>query len=146
MILENVYDRYKTDVINTATPDQLVLMLFEAALRSAQECQDALAREDWIAAVDHGRMVQDVMANLAETVIVEHPDGDRMKGLYLFCWRAAIAAQIEHDGSRLDAVKDVLHDLVAGLRGFLSQRRAPAVTPDASTGTKPEHISIDFSG
>lgn len=145
MILENIYDRYKTDVINTASPDQLVLMLFEAALRSTQECQDALAREDWIAAIDHGRLVQDIMANLAETVIVDHPEGERIKGLYLFCWRAAIAAQIDHNSSGLDAVKDVLNDLISGLRGFLAQKKR-AVATDTSAGTKPEHISIDFAG
>ncbi len=146
MILENVYDRYKTDVINTASPDQLVLMLFEAALRSTQECQDAIVREDWIATVEHGRLVQDIMANLAETVIVEHPEGERIKGLYLFCWRAAIAAQIDHDGGNLDGVKDVLQDLIAGLRGFLAQRKAPSVTTTAAPMAKVEHVSIDFSG
>lgn len=138
---ENPYDRYKTDVINTATPDQLVLMLFEAALRAAQECQDAIGREDWIQTVEHGRQVQDIMAYLADTVNLEHPHGEQVKQLYLYCWRNAVAAQIQHDRKVLEPVKTVLNNLISGLRSFLSHSQTPPNNEESK-----EHLSINFAG
>lgn len=137
--------QYKTDTLQTATTDQLVLMLFEAALRAARDCQTAVREGQWTDIARHGRMVQEVCGYLAETVDMAHPHAVRMKDLYLFCWRTVIAAQIERRPELLDPVITVLTDLAVGLRRYVRGNSEPPPRP-VQGGATQEVASIDFSG
>lgn len=141
MASEQPFDQYKIDAIKTASPDRLVLMLWEAARRSGQQCQAALVEERWADAVTHGRKLQEVMADLADNINAAHPHAATMKDLYLFCWRTAISAQLERRPELLDDVETVLNRLIAGLTSYLEAPQKAA--PQSETVTE---LSINFSG
>lgn len=133
--------QYKMDAINTLSEDRLGLMLFEAALRNARSCQEAIANQDWTETVKHGRLVQDVMANLADATNSDNPNADVMRQLYLYCWRQVIKAQVEHRVSDLDPVIAVISNLIKGIRGFLES------SSSSSKNVVGEESSvIDFAG
>ncbi len=140
-MMEDKALQYKIDAINTLSEERLGLMLFEAALRNAKLCQEAIASQDWTQTVKHGRLVQDIMVNLADAINRDHPNADVMRQLYLYCWRQAINAQMAHRVSDLDPVITVISNLIQGIRGFLES---------SSTSSKnvvgQEASVIDFAG
>lgn len=135
--LDEAKTRYQLDSIHTASADQLGLMLFEAALRASRECQQAIGRGDWTQTVKHGRLVQDIMANLADSVNDAHPHAAAMRGLYLYCWRQASEVQWRHTAEDLDGVNQVLENLIAGLRLRTERQREPVGAAA---------VSVNFAG
>ncbi len=136
-----VYDeaiiQYQVDTIHTLSEDELGLMLFEAALRHARYCQRAIDEGSWDLTVVHGGFVQNVMAGLVDTMNRDHPQAEPMRQLYLYCWRQAIRAQMEHHREDLDAVVQVLENLIAGIKGHLHRNALEEIPPAES---------INFSG
>lgn len=131
--------QYKMDAINTLSEDELGLMLFEAARRHARQCQEAIARQDWTMTVQHGRFVQDVMANLVDSLNDDHPQADMMRQLYLYCWRQSIQAQMGHRAEDLDSVIEILGHFIEGIKGHLALKTRPKVSPDTVA-------SVNFAG
>lgn len=129
---DQAMNQYKIDAINTLSDDQLGLMLFEAALRHARQCQEAIREQNWTLTVQHGRFVQDVMANLADAINKDNPASDVMRQLYLYCWRQSIRAQMEHHVEDLDPVINVLANFIQGLKGHVAQQAAMAPVPTES--------------
>lgn len=138
---ESGIDQYKLDTIQTASPDRLVLMLYQAARVSGIKCRGALAEERWNDATLHGRKLQEILADLADNVNLEHPEGAKMRSLYLFCWRAAIDAQVNRESQALDPALEVLDDLIAGLAEYVK-----GTEREAASGGNPMALSVNFSG
>jgi len=133
--------RYQLLKIQTASTDELGLMLFETALRETKECQKAILAGDWTETFNHGKLAQDIMAHLAETVNIGHPHGKTMQALYLYCWKTIAFVQSSHVAEELDSVISVLQNLVEGLRGYIAKTKKPA-----HLGGNEEILSVNFSG
>jgi len=131
--------RYQMAKIQTASTDELGLMLYEAALRATRECQQAIRREDWEQTVRQGSKAQDIFLGLAETVNPDHPQSDTMRGLYLYCWRTVAVVQTTHQADALDGVVSVLENLIRGLKRFVEKHHDP-VAPSG------EVMTVNFSG
>lgn len=133
-----MYTQYKADVVNTATPEQLTLMLYEAALTSVRQTKEAIS-QGLLTGLSASQLARDILSALGDDVNVSHPHGQTMKQLYLFCWRTLIEACSKGDPSRLIAVETVLENLITGLKNY----RAVAT----HTGKlEPEYINLDFTG
>ena len=132
--------QYRLDTTNTATPEQLTLMLYEAALGSVESCIQSLA-QDPQSGWSTSELARDILAALADDVNVNHPHGQTMKDLYGYCWRTLMQAATSKDGSQLVAVKDVLKNLIMGLEEYRQPRRV-ATTPESGG----KYHSLNFAG
>jgi len=137
--------RYQTLRIQTASADELGLMLFEAALRETKECQRAIREKNWAATFTHGKLAQDIMAHFAETVNLDHPQGKTMQGLYLYCWKTIAFVQSSHVAEDLDPVMTVLQNLINGLRGYIG-KKSKELDVGTGGGTTSVVATVNFSG
>lgn len=132
--------QYQQDAINTATPEQLTLMLYRAALKGIRTIRAGLNENPENALTD-SQLSRDILAALADNVNMDHPYGQQMRDLYLYCWRTVLAAAIARTPDNLDAVEAVLQRLIDGLEGFREKSRQ-----QISLGATQEILSINFAG
>ncbi len=104
------HDSYLVTEVTTATPQKLQLMLVEAALRFAHQ-----AREHWAAsreaeAAEALSRSQQIVTQVISALNPEpHPELVRqVAAIYLFVFRALLAAQLEHDEIKLAEAVSVL--------------------------------------
>jgi flagellar protein FliS len=138
--MEEQLNQYKQDAINTATPDQLTLMLYRAALTGVRAFRDTL-RDNPSDTLTASQLPRDILVGLAENVNPDHPHSQTMKDLYLFCWRALLESSTSRSPEGLDTVVSILENLIAGLEEYTGRRRVPVATTVSE-----EPVSINFAG
>ncbi|MBX3200902.1 MAG: flagellar export chaperone FliS [Labilithrix sp.] len=102
--------RYRGVQLNTASPAQLVVMLYDGMLRFVGEADDALTRGDRARAGERiGRAIA-IVDELAATLDPAHaPElAENLIALYGFCKRRLFDANLNRD-------RDALADVVASL-------------------------------
>lgn len=111
----DAYAQYRQQAAATATPAQLVLMLYDGALSEVARATWALAAEPVDIADAHdclGR-AQAIVAHLALTL--DHEQGGAVAGnlaaLYTFCTERLIDANLRKSADGLDVVTDTLTGL-----------------------------------
>lgn len=138
MDMNDQLNQYRTDAINTASPEQLTLMLYRAALVNVQNLRK-LMNEGPVNGLDKSQLARDIFASLADTVNLEHPHGQTMKDLYLYCWRTILSAAIEGSPEALGPVQEVIQNLIQGLEGYANRHKVPQRSEDVA-------VSINFAG
>lgn len=106
----NTRSHYQTQAVQTASPAQLVLMLYDGALAALTRARQAEATE-----TVHRELVkaQDIVSELQVTLDVER-GGDiarSLAALYDFCQQRLLDANLSKDLGGLDDVSSVLADL-----------------------------------
>jgi flagellar secretion chaperone FliS len=96
-------DYLETEVM-TATPQRLQLMLLDAAIRSASQARLYFEQKDDQAAFTPILRAQRIMAELLCGLSPESEDSlvRRVAAVYVFIYRALIAANLEHSTAKLD--------------------------------------------
>lgn len=135
---EHGLNQYLLDSINTATPEKLALMLYEAALKNVRECR-LNRREDPGEALAQSQLSRDILSALADDVNMQHAHGTVMRNLYLFCWRQILQATSENRPDDLLAVEEVLGNLISGLESY-------GVSTNGETDRESIPTSINFAG
>lgn len=104
---------YKESSVLTAPPEQLVLMLYDGALRFLARASIAMREEGPVAAAAPIKRTQAILEELVSTL--DHDAGgeiaDRLQGIYVFCLRLLPEAQLHADVERLDRVAAMLREL-----------------------------------
>ncbi len=101
---------YLRDAVLTATPEQLQLMLYDGAIRYAQQGRDAIVKKDY--ETSHDRLTR------AQKIIVEMENGlnfdvnaelcDRVASIYSFLYRKLVDANVRRDVEEIDDALKVL--------------------------------------
>lgn len=99
----------KTRVM-TATPEQLQLMLYDGAVRFAEQAKAALLAKQYEQSFTMIGRVQKILTELTCSLKRDlFPElCDRLSGLYTYCYKLLINANIEHDVKPLDEAIDLL--------------------------------------
>ena len=102
--------RYRGVQLNTASPAQLVVMLYDGTLRFVAEADEAFGRDDRARAGDRIGRALAIVDELAATVDPAHaPElAENLIALYGFCKRRLLSANLERD-------RNALADVVAAL-------------------------------
>lgn len=102
--------RYRGVQLNTASPAQLVVMLYDGALRFVGEADEAFARDDRARAGDRIGRAMAIVDELAATLDPTHaPElAENLLALYGFCKRRLFDANLGRD-------RAALADVVASL-------------------------------
>lgn len=123
--------RYKSVQVQTCSPGQLVVMLFDGCMRFAKEAQTAMEAKDRARA---GERISKAHAILEELVSTLDPTAapelaDTLGALYLFCMHQMLQANIGQDPKLLADVVEVLRPIRDGFAEAVAKTPTPAPRP-----------------
>lgn len=112
----DAYNQYQTQAVTTATPGQLVAMLYQGALGAITRAEQVLrgdGRDRFEVANRELSKAHEIVSEL--TVSLDHDAGGQiaanLAALYDFCADRLIRANLHKDPELLPAVKQVVADL-----------------------------------
>lgn len=100
----NASQVYQEQQVNTASPQELVLMLYNAGLRFAKMAKMEIEGRDYEAAHRHLIRVQDIITELTLGLNREVEIAGQLADLYDFMKRHTIAANTKKDPQMIDDV------------------------------------------
>lgn len=124
----DAYAQYRTQAVTTASPAQLVAMLYQRALTAVTVAEQALTTQP-NPELAHTELVraQDIVTEL--TCSLDHEQGGEiatnLASLYEFCSDRLVRANIAKDAGLLPAVRDTLGG-IAEAWGQMIAQSAPA--------------------
>jgi flagellar protein FliS len=104
---------YKEQSILTATPGQLVVMLYDGCLRFLVQAAYAMREGDMPVAGNRLSRAEAIIDELLTTLDLEQ-GGDiasRLQGIYVFCSRHLMEARAERDADKVEKVSELLGEL-----------------------------------
>lgn len=104
-------DAYLQTKVMTANPAELRLMLFDGAIRFAQQARDALAGRNWEAAFNGITRCQQILLELTNSLRPEHDPAlcKNLAALYTYLYTCLIHANSERDPEIVDEVLKLLN-------------------------------------
>lgn len=124
----DAYSQYRTQAVTTASPAQLVAMLYQGALTAITVAEQALTDSMRNTEQAHHELVRAQAIVNELTMSLDHDAGGQiaanLASLYEFCTDRLVRANLHKDASLLPAVRDT----VAGLSEAWSEmmQQAPA--------------------
>jgi flagellar protein FliS len=125
---------YRQSAIMTATPGQLVVMLYDGAQRFLHQAAAATADRNVELAHNKLRRAEDIIAHLLDTLDMEQGDiAQRLQAIYMFCQRYLNEARVERDPTKIERVAELL----GTLRGAWAEiaARPPAAVSGSQAAT-----------
>ena len=105
-------NRYMTDSVMSATPAQLLTMLYDRLLLDLSRAETAHETESWSVASTNLLHAQDIITELTSSLKVDAWDGgDRLLALYNYVSSALIAANVKRDVTRIRESIELLEPL-----------------------------------
>lgn len=145
----NPYSAYKSTQIETASQEQILLMLYDGAIRSMKQARDSMERDDFEAGHEQLIKAQDIITELMASLDMDVGGevAEDLYGLYEYMLHNLVQANVENEPSRIDDVIPLMESLqeswdeVINQKGMTVQkaRRQQRSTPS------PEPSSVDSS-
>jgi flagellar protein FliS len=121
----NPYQQYRATKVETAGSVDLIVMLYQGAVRFIRVAVDAIGREDFKAAHTNFLRAQDILVELRGSL--NHDDGGeiskQLESLYNYCYRQLVAANVKHDPVPARQVVDILRNLGTAWQEVAAQQR-----------------------
>jgi len=111
MINVNAYQQYQYNSIMSASPERLVLMLFEGAIKLVKLARKAILEKDMEGANNNLTRAQDIIAELDRSLDMSYDISQSLAGIYDFLYRQLVDANIKKDAELLDVVESMLKEL-----------------------------------
>jgi flagellar protein FliS len=103
---------YKESAVMTATPEQLVVMLYDGASRFLRQAEAALQEQAWLTAGDRIGRGEAIVDELLATLNMDVGElSERLQAIYIFCKRCLIEARIQRDPAQVGHVIRLLGEL-----------------------------------
>jgi flagellar secretion chaperone FliS len=103
---------YRESSVLTASPAQLVVMLYDGAGRFLLQAQAAADEGSWLHCADRIGKAEAIVDELLITLDLEAGQvAERLQAIYVFCKRHLIEARLERDPARFAQVRRLLGSL-----------------------------------
>lgn len=103
---------YRQSAVLTAPPEQLVVMLYDGALRFLQ--QGAIAMTNGQIELSHRKLrrAEDILMHLRQTLDMEQGEiAARLLAIYSFCERHLLLARSDRDPTKIEQISELLRQL-----------------------------------
>jgi flagellar protein FliS len=104
------YNRYQNNQVTTASPEQLLIMLYDGAIRSVRQAAEAMAAGERVRKLESISKALGIVSELANTL--DHEVGgeiaENLDALYHFMIRELTQANLKNDAEKLRVVEDLL--------------------------------------
>ena len=111
MINANAYQQYQYNSIMSASPERLMLMLFEGAIKFVKLARKAIEEKDIEGANHNLTKAQDIIAELDRSLDMSYDISENLADIYDFLYRKLVDANIKKDIQALDVVESMLVEL-----------------------------------
>ena len=111
MINVNAYQQYQYNSIMSASPERLLLMLLEGAIKFVKLARKAIEEKDIEEANLYLTKAQDIIAELNQSLDMSFDISENLAGIYDFLYRQLVDANIKKDAEALDVVESMLAEL-----------------------------------
>ena len=104
---------YKQQSILTATPGQLVVMLYDGCLRFLHQAAYAMREGNVIESNTRLQRAEAIIDELRTTLDMEQGGvvASRLQGIYVFCSKHLIESRLERDPEKIEKVSELLSEL-----------------------------------
>lgn len=111
MTQQNVYNKYRNNVIMTASPQELTLMLYDGALKFCRQAIMAIEEDKIKEAHDYIVRVEDIIEEFQATLDKKYEISSNLELLYDYIYRRLVEANIQKD-------KDILEEVYGLIKEF----------------------------
>ncbi|MDD3613486.1 MAG: flagellar export chaperone FliS [Caldicoprobacterales bacterium] len=110
--LNNAYQVYESNQVNTASKGRLLLMLYDGTLKFLRQASNAIEAKDVPKAHESLVKAQDIICSLMDTLNPAAGQiSDNLYSLYDYIYREMVAANIHKDKEKVDMLYDMVLDL-----------------------------------
>lgn len=124
MAVANPYEKYREVQILTASPERLVLLLYEGAIRFLEEARAALDGGDLAKAHERLTRTQDILTELITGLDFSYEVSSNLYRLYDFFRRRLVEANVRKDPGAVQEVLRFLKELRDTWREAVVSRKA----------------------
>ncbi|MBN22462.1 MAG: flagellar export chaperone FliS [Bdellovibrionaceae bacterium] len=133
--MSNGYGAYKQTAVMTASPVQILLMLYEAAIKYVKKASIAIDKEDMKIKGESIIKAHDIVIEL--TTSLDHEKGGKvaedLEALYNFMTEKLVSANLNNSKEDLAAVQKSLETLLEGWRGA-AEKIAKGIADQGTNG------------
>lgn len=105
------YDLYKNATVETVSPEKLLLMLYEGAIRFIDNAQQGIAAKDINLAHQQNIKAQNIILELMATLKMDYEISHSLYALYEYMYLQLVQANVKKDTAILEEVKGFLKEL-----------------------------------
>ena len=103
---------YRENSVLTATPERLVVMLYDGANRFLIQAAAAMRSDAHAASNTKLQRAEAIIDELSATLDMEQGEiSQRLQSIYLFCRRTLMEARVEQDPQKIDQIAELLAEL-----------------------------------
>lgn len=108
------YGQYRRTQVETATPGQLVVLLYEGCIRFTQRGRVALEAQEWDGARTSLLRAQDILAELMSGLNLEVGGeiASNLLRLYEYMYQRLVTANVKRDGAAALEVEELIRSLL----------------------------------
>ena len=109
--MQNPYEKYRNNAINTATKEELTLMLYDGAVKFCNQALASMEVKDHLKTNELIRKVQNIVREFQITLDKKHDIANQLDLLYDYLHRRLLEANLKKDTEMLTEVRDHLRSL-----------------------------------
>lgn len=117
----NIYQTYHQDSILTASPVELVVMLYDALIRNLKLAKIHIEAKSTEKAGNSLIKAQDILAELIRCLDLRYPIGKQLLNLYEYMLQQIVDINIKKEAEGIDGIVDMLDDLKDAWKGIKSE-------------------------
>src|SRR5690554_3508133 len=111
-MIRNPYQKYQQNMVETVTPPQLVLMLYNGAIRFLKQAQVSLDKQQLESCHNNILRTQDIITELMTTLDLSQGQiAKNLYQLYDYMFSRLVAANMQKDAQPLLEVEQLLSEL-----------------------------------
>jgi flagellar secretion chaperone FliS len=123
---------YRDASVLTASPEQLVVMLYDGAVRFLRQAELAITEGAWQHGYDRLARGEAIIDELLATLNMDAGEiAERLQAIYIFCKRCLIDARLQRSAEKVGHVVALLSDLRGAWAGLATGAAAVSPQPAA---------------
>ncbi|HOQ17432.1 MAG TPA: flagellar export chaperone FliS [Defluviitaleaceae bacterium] len=111
MTQQNAYNNYRNNVIMTASPQELTLMLYDGALKFCRQAMLAIDEGKIKEAHEYIVRVEDIIEEFQATLDKKYEISSSLDLLYDYIYRRLVEANVQKDKAILEEVYGLIKEL-----------------------------------
>lgn len=130
MAIPNPYQSYKQNSVNTASPGELTLMLYNGCLKFIHQAKKAMGETNIQDKNNSILRAQDIIRELMVTLNPDIEVGKQMMSMYDYMLRRLVEANIQNDLEILDEVEGLVTEFRDTWKQVIQINRQKQFSPD----------------
>ncbi|SHM96050.1 flagellar export chaperone FliS [Gracilibacillus kekensis] len=117
------YQAYQNNSVNTATPGELTLMLYNGCLKFIKQAKKAIENNEHETKNVMIQKTQNIIRELMVTLDQEAPITKEIMPLYDFAYHALTQANVKNDLDQLEQAREIIQDFRDTWKEVIKQER-----------------------